>query len=220
MKKLIFTLLLVLCYTKNSSQSSPEDYNADLFLPIAGINFGSYCGYYAPNYQPGDVFQYGNSGFMDLKKLYNIPYRTNTTPGNRNQTFWTTFGGFGHPTTPNLGFTGKIDDNKKDNVANGIFGVGVFKFTNVRIQGTASTWTTSIWINVFSQCHNQCSQGTWWKYTSVILTVDQSRQFASSHSFATTNDSYINGSNTFLSLAGNPACNPNSVYGFGSGELN
>jgi hypothetical protein len=220
MKKVIFTLFLVLGFTKSNTQTT--DYNADLFLPIASINGGNYCGYYAPNYNPGDVFQYGANGFMDLKKLYNVAYRTNTTPGNRNQTFWTTFGGFGHPTQPGVGFIGKIDDNKKDNVANGIFGNGVLKFTNVRIQGTGptSTWTTSIWINVFSQCHNACNQGAWWKYQSTTLTRDQSRQFANTHNFATTNDSYINGSNSSLIFQGNPACNANSVYGFGSGEVN
>jgi hypothetical protein len=218
MKKVILSLLLVLSFTKSNSQF--YDYNQDLFLPIAGINNSSYCGYYAPNYQPGDTFQYGNSGYIDLKKLYNIAYRTNTTPGNRNQTFWTTFGGFGHPTTVGLGFTGQIDDNKKDNVANGIFGVGVLKFVNVKIQGTSSTWKTSIWINVFSQCHNACSQGTWWKYqTPTMLTADESRVFANTHNFATTNDTYINGSQALLTFFGNPACNPNSVYGFGPGEV-
>jgi hypothetical protein len=221
-KRILLSLFFIFSYTKIISQQT--DYNTDLYLTLYGIGNGSLCGYYAPNYQPGDKFQYGASGYIDLYKLYNIPYRKNTFYNNANQTYWTTFGGFGHPTLANTGFIGKIDDNKKDNVGKGFnvgnSAVGILKFTNVRVQGTISKWMTQIWVNVFSQCHHSCSQGTWWKYTSPLLTADESRKFISSHNVSTYADQYVNGSLVDLTVAGNPSCTPTAVYGFGPGELN
>jgi hypothetical protein len=217
-KKIILSLFLVFCYTKNNSQNGDYDYNADLFLLVNNVGFGNLCGYYAPNHNPGDIV-YKNSGYIDLNKLYTTPYRTNTFFNNRNQTYWSTFGGFGHPTKVNTGFMGEIDDNKRDNVANGVFGVGLLKFTNVKVQGPKSTWKTAIWMNVFSQCHNSCNQGTWWKFISPNLSADESRTFAIFHNVANNADQYVNGNIVNLTLAGNPSCNASAVYGFGPGEL-
>tara|TARA_B110000240_G_C13362891_1_gene394770 strand:- start:130 stop:786 length:657 start_codon:yes stop_codon:yes gene_type:complete len=218
MKKIIISALFsVLCFEKGNAQQ--YDYTDDLYLAIGGIDFGNMCGFDSPNYQPGDVFQYSTHVWIDLKKLYNIPYRRNTF-FNGNLTFWTTFGGYGHPTEPNKGWAGgQIDDNKKTFVASGPFGVGLLKFANVKIPGTSSSWGTGIWINVFSQCHNQCSQGTWWKFEK-NLNADQARQFANSHKYPNSTDSYVNGTNVVLGHQGNPSCNPTAVYGFGFGELN
>lgn len=214
---IIFALFSVLCFEKGNAQQ--YDYTDDLYLAIGGIDFGNMCGYDSPNYQPGDVFQYSTHVWIDLKKLYNIPYRRNTF-FNGNLTFWTTFGGYGHPTKPGEGWSGgQIDDNKKTFVATGPFGAGVLKFANVKIPGTSSSWGTGIWINVFSQCHNQCHQGTWWKFEKDLTTADQARQFANAHKYPTSTDSYVNGTNVVLSFKGNPSCDPTAVYGFGSNEL-
>ncbi len=203
-------------------EAQTSDYNDDLYLAIGGIDNGNMCGYNAPDYQPGDVFQYGNHVWIDLKKLYNIPYRRNTF-FNGNLTFWTTFGGYGHPEKEGDGFMGQIDDNKKTYVANGPFDTGILKYANVRIPGSNNAltdrWGTEIWINVFSQCHDQCSQGTWWKFEQ-NLTYDQAIQFANSHKYPNSTDSSVNGTNVVLSFNGNPSCDPTVVYGFDSGEEN
>ena len=73
---IIFALFSVLCFEKGNAQQ--YDYTDDLYLAIGGIDFGNMCGYDSPNYQPGDVFQYSTHVWIDLKKLYNIPYRRNT----------------------------------------------------------------------------------------------------------------------------------------------
>ena len=225
MKKLkIISIIFfgVLTYsTDTNAQDTTVDYTDDLYLAIEGIDFGNMCGYDSPNYQPGDVFKYSSHVWIDLKKLYNVPYRKNTF-FNGDLTFWTTFGGYGHPTIPNLGWSdGQIDDNKKTFVATGPFDTGILKFTNVKIPGSTNSnqWGTGIWINVFSQCHNQCNQGTWWKFQK-NLTYDEAIQFASSHQHPNATNSYVNGTSVRLGFEGNPPCDPTAVYGFGSNESN
>ena len=221
MKRIIIvSLFSLLCFEKNHAQNIEYDYTDDLYLAIGGIDFGNMCGYDSPNYQPGSVFQYSTHVWIDLKKLYNIPYRKNTF-FNGDLTFWTTFGGYGHPTKPNEGwYDGEIDDNKKTYVANGPFSTGILKFENVKIPGTNSSWGTGIWINVFSQCHNQCYQGTWWKFDIDLTSADQARQFANSHKNPSSSDAYVNGTHVVLGFQGNPSCDPTAVYGFGPGEYN
>lgn len=221
-KIILLTCLSVLSYCYESNAQA-NDYTDDLYLAIGDIDFGNLCGYDSPNYQPGDVFQYSTHVWIDLKKLYNKSYRHNTF-FNGNLTFWTTFGGYGHPTDPNKGWAGgQIDDNKKTFVATGPFSTGILKFANVKIPGSTNTgtnqWGTGIWINVFSQCHNQCSQGTWWKFEK-NLSYDEAIQFANSHKYPNSTDSYVNGTNVVLGFEGNPSCDPTAVYGFGFGELN
>lgn len=223
-KIIMLALLGVLSfYHEVNAQDTRYDYTDDLYLAIGGIDFGNMCGYDAPDYQPGDIQKYGNHVWIDLKKLYNIPYRRNTF-FNGNLTFWTTFGGYGVGTPPyGDGFMGEIDDQKKTYVANGPFDTGILKYANVRIPGSnnspSNRWGTDIWINVFSQCHNQCNQGTWWKFEQ-NLTYDQAIQFANSHKFPNSTDSFVNGTNVVLSFNGNPSCEPTVVYGFGPGEEN
>ena len=55
----------------------------------------------------GDVFTYGEHVWIDLHKLYNIPYGTTTWPTNKSLKFWTKFGGFGSSTSPGQGFSGE-----------------------------------------------------------------------------------------------------------------
>ncbi|GAL68712.1 hypothetical protein [Jejuia pallidilutea] len=134
-KIILLTLLGVLSFNHDVN-AQMYDYTDDLYLAIGAIDNGSYCGYNAPNYQPGNVFEYGTHTWIDLNKLYNTPYRENTF-FNGDLTFWTTFGGFGHPTNPGEGWSGgQIDDNKKTFVATGTFGNGFLKFANVKIPGT------------------------------------------------------------------------------------
>jgi len=223
-KIITLTIFGVFFYSiDTNAQDTRYDYIDDLYLAISGIDFGNYCGYDTPNYQPSDVFQYSTHAWIDLKKLYNIPYRRNTF-FNGNLTFWTTFGGYGNgdPAHYGEGFMGEIDDHKKTYVATGPFSVGLLKFANVRIPGSNNApinqWGTGIWINVFSQCHNQCSQGTWWNFEK-NLNYDEAIQFANSHKYPTSTDSYVNGTNVVLSFKGNPSCDPTARYGFGSGEL-
>ncbi len=211
---------VLFCCTWGNAQLGADDYNDDLYLAIADINGGSLCGAGNPDYHPGNASQYKTHVWIDLYKLYNVVYRKKTD-FNENLTYWTTFGGFGHPTEANMGFKACIDDNNKANVAKGTFDTGMLKFTNVKIPGTGSSWKTGIWINVFSQCHYQCQKGSWWKFEKNFSSRDKVRQFAlagtsTNVAFA---GSTINGTNVVLTSKGEVPCSVGTVYGCDTGEV-
>ncbi len=214
----LLTIFTILCCQAGITHAQSSDYNDDLFLTIEDIDFGNLCGFNSPDTQPGDNFVYGTHVWIDLKKLYNIPYRRNTF-FHGDMTYWTKFGGYGHPTLPATGFEACLDDNAKTHTATGPFNTGILKFTNVRIPGTSSSWGTGIWIDVFSQCHDQCNQGTWWHFAK-NLPHDEAIRFSRLYDDANSGFSDVNGTPVILQFNGNPSCSPVDFYGCGSGELN
>jgi hypothetical protein len=175
-----------------------------IYLKLASGGSGSMCGA-GFNYKTPNDFDYQTFGAIDLNKLYNIPYYSG-------KTFWTKFGGWGQ--VANTGFNGCIDDNKKDFVSSEQgTNVGVFKFPNVNVH--FSTW---VWINVMSQCHDQCSSGTWWKFEQ-HLSADESWALRNTHTDLSFVEDTLTSQITNISSQGYATCNPfGGNYGCGTNE--
>ena len=56
----------------------------------------------------GDTFTYGNHVWIDLHKLYTVPYGSTTWPTTKQLHFWTRFGGFGSLQSPGQGWSGEF----------------------------------------------------------------------------------------------------------------
>ena len=100
-------------------------------------------------------------------------------------------------------------------IAEGAFGTGILTFQNVVIPNPSvpgGDWSTSIWIDVYSQCAWECGHGFWWKFEKP-LSAAQAYAFAQHHNNPDISDEYVDGTRVKLEFMGTVPCNYWEEYG-------
>ena len=99
-------------------------------------------------------------------------------------------------------------------IEQGPFGTGVLTFKDVEIPDLilpGGAWSTSIWINVYSQCPQECGVGYWWKFEKQ-LSASEAFTFASGNNNPTFAPSDVNGESVDLQFMGQVPCNYWDTY--------
>ena len=108
---------------------------------------------------------------------------------------------------------GCIDKNNQGLISQGPSGTGVLTFKDVVIPNLSlpgGAWSTSIWINVYSQCPEECGVGYWWKFEKQ-LSAYEANLFANNGINYGTSD--VNGELVDLQFMGQVPCNHLDTYG-------
>ncbi|WP_075340737.1 hypothetical protein [Tenacibaculum agarivorans] len=211
MKQLKKVVYLCIFLTNLIVLAQQWDYTDNLYLPLGSVENVQMSGNNSPYVHPSDA-QYQSHVWTDVNKLRSIPYGQKFAFPPVDLRYWITFGGFGDANNSGQGFQACVDNGLTPYIANSTFITsGKLAFKNIKIPGQLSTWGTSIWINIFSQCHDGNNQGYWWKFEK-NLTADEARRFAASHEDLNSANEYVNGVYVHLSLAGTPSCNPSTTY--------
>ena len=111
--------------------------------------------------------------------------------------------------------SGCIDKNNQGLISQGPFGAGVLTFKDVVVPNPnlpGGDWSTSIWINVYSQCPQECGVGYWWKFEKQ-MSASEANLIASMLSDINFADSWVGSESVDLQFKGQVPCNFWEEYG-------